>query len=110
MRHEAASDCAQRLTAICLVLQQGRGFRQLLVVSVSVWCLGFWGLFGGCINARTLMEGDVWPAGWCLEGVAMFCGTLSSSHVQRDEKKKLETLTAKVRRAPKNLMPVISRK
>jgi hypothetical protein len=46
--------------------------------------------------------------GWLLL-VAVGC-SLSSSHVQRDKKKKLVILTGKIKLAPRNLTPLISRK
>lgn len=47
-------------------------------------------------------------ASWLL--VVVCCSLSSSSHVQRDEKKKLDILTGKLKLAPRNSFSLISRK
>lgn len=69
------------------------------IVSTIVCCLEFWGLYRGWINETG-----------CVIGGLLLVFFFLSSCVQRRNNKKLDTLTAKIKLAPRNLMPIISRK
>jgi hypothetical protein len=67
--------------------------------------LKFWVVFRGYINARALTEGAGWPGGGCMWFIVV-----CQIALHRRNKKKLDILTEKIKLAPRNLMPLISRK
>ena len=96
VEYGTASDCPQQLNMTCLVLLQGCDFD-----SWNSLCLEFWGLFRGYINVRVLRKvAAVPPAVTFAAVVAVAVFWLLLGYI----------LTTKINIAPRNLMPLISRK